>query len=456
MNTGGSTLGELCDAVPKGLAELDYEELRILSKLTRRLIAERPDAAAEYRRFKSIAQRTLDLPTEATRAWIEGRTILVTGGTGCIGTLVAEQVAANGPGRLVCAARGVTKRSRSIAGAEYEHVDVCDMNGLRTLFEKTRPDVVIHLAAQRDPGLAEVEVRRTLMTNVFGTRNLLAAAAEHDVPDVVITSTGKALRPYSPDVYAASKRVAEWLAARAAAESGKTQGTRISATRFTHVVDNSIIARRLRSWCDSGVIRLHGAHIEFYVQSGIEAAQLLLAAGLDASPDVLRINALRDLGWPVGLLEVALGTLAETGSPSPIYICGHEDGYESTPFPALYDPATAGDVSPLINAFEAPAVRPGICDAVDRFDARAPREDQEALDRLQRLEELCAQTADPEALRREFDALSRALLDATLRDLPDAAVARALSFADRAPHSLAPAHAPMLTALRQRLGHPAS
>jgi NADP-dependent 3-hydroxy acid dehydrogenase YdfG len=456
MNTGGSTLGELCDAVPKGRAELDYEELRILSKLTRRLIGERQDAAAEYRRFKAIAQRTLDLPAEATRAWIEGRTVLVTGGTGCIGTLVAEQVAANAPGRLVCVARGVTKRSRNVEGAEYKHVDVCDMEGLRALFAGTRPDVVIHLAAQRDPGLAEVEVHRTLMTNVFGTRNVLAASAEQNVPDVVITSTGKALRPYSPDVYAASKRVAEWLSARAAAESGKTQGTRISATRFTHVVDNSIIAQRLRRWCDSGVIRLHGAHIEFYVQSGIEAAQLLLAAGLDAAPNVLRINALRDLSWPVGLLEVALGTLAETDSASPIYICGHEDGYESTPFPALYDPVTAGDVSPLINAFEAPAVRPGICDAVDRFDAPALREDQEVLDRLQRLEKLCAQTTEPEALRSEFDALSRALLEATLRDLPDAAVARALHFADRTPHPLAPTHAPVVAALRQRLQNPAT
>lgn len=450
MDTSGSALKELCHAVPKGRAELDYEEVRILSKLTRQLIGERPDAAGEYERFKAIMRRSVDLPPEPTRAWIEGRTVLVTGGTGCIGTLVAEQVAAGRPGRLVCAARGVTKPARVVDGAEYRQVDVCDADGLRALFAATRPDVVIHLAAQRDPGLAEVEVHRTLTTNVFGTRNLLAAAAEHDVPDVVATSTGKALRPYSPDVYAASKRVAEWLCGKAAA---RTTGSaaRISAARFTHVADNSIIARRLRRWCDDGVVRLHGAHIEFYVQSGIESAQLLIAAGIDAAPGMLRINALRDLDWPVGLLEVALGTLAETGSQSPIYICGHEDGYESSPFPALYDPATAGDVSPLINAFEAPRVRPGLCTAVDRFDAPALRHDGEARDRLERLEKLCAQTTDQADLRREFGALCRALLDATLRDLPDSAVARALTLAERSPHPIDPAHAPMLDAMRRRV-----
>ena len=450
MDTRGSALTELCDAVPKGRAELDYEELRILSKLTRQLIGERPDATGEYERFKAIMQRSLDLPPEATRAWIEGRTVLVTGGTGCIGTLVADQVAANAPGRLVCAARGVTKPARIVDGAEYRQVDVCDADALRALFAAIRPDVVIHLAAQRDPGLAEAEVHRTLTTNVFGTRNLLAAAAEHGVPDVVVTSTGKALRPYSPDVYAASKRVAEWLCGKAAARPAGT-AARISAARFTHVADNSIIAQRLRRWSDDGVVRLHGAHIEFYVQSGIESAQLLIAAGLDATPDVLRINALRDLSWPVGLLEVALGTLAETGSQSPIYICGHEDGYESSPFPALYDPATAGDVSPLINAFEAPFVRPGLCGAVDRFDAPALRQDDEAQARLERLEKLCAQTKDPSALRREFAALCQSLLEATLRDLPDKAVARALSLAERSPHPIDPTHAPMLDAMRHRM-----
>jgi hypothetical protein len=311
--------------------------------------------------------------------------------------------------------------------------------------------VVIHLAAQRDPGLAEVEVHRTLSTNVFGTRNLLAAAAEHDVTDVVVTSTGKALRPYSPDVYAASKRVAEWLCARAAALPRPTPGARISAARFTHVADNSIIARKLRRWCDGGVIRLHGADTAFYVQSGIESAQLLLASGLDASPGVLRINALRDLSWPVGLLELALGALAETGSQVPIYICGREDGYEKSAFPALYDPITAGDISPLINAFEAPFVRRGLCGAVDAFDAPAPRADHEALDHLERLETLCARTMDPSALRPAFNALCRALLDATLRDVTDTAITRALSIAERSPYPIDPAHSPMLEAMRVRM-----
>lgn len=85
------------------------------------------------------------------------------------------------------------------------------------------------VAAQRDPGRAEVEVHRTVSTNVLGTRTVLTTAAEAGVPQVVCASTSKALRPYSPDMYTASKRAGEWVASGVAAASGML----ISAGRFT-------------------------------------------------------------------------------------------------------------------------------------------------------------------------------------------------------------------------------
>jgi FlaA1/EpsC-like NDP-sugar epimerase len=60
-------------------------------------------------------------------------------------------------------------------------------------------------------------VHGTVTTNVLGSRNVLAAAAAARVPPVVCASTGKALRPYSPEMYTASKRAAEWVATTAAA-----------------------------------------------------------------------------------------------------------------------------------------------------------------------------------------------------------------------------------------------
>src|SRR5208282_5658365 len=130
----------------------------------------------------------------------------------------------------------------------YARADIRDPRGLAAVFAGVRPDVVFHLAAQRDPGLAEREVHRTVTTNVLGTRNVIAAAEEALVSRLVFASTGKALRPYSREVYTASKRAAEWLVADAARRGTVT----CAAARFTHVIDNSIIHQRLLRWCDGG------------------------------------------------------------------------------------------------------------------------------------------------------------------------------------------------------------
>ena len=118
------------------------------------------------------------------------------------------------------------------------------------MIREVRPDVIFHVAAQREPALAEVEVHRTVSTNVLGTRNVLEAAAAAGVRQVVCASTGKALRPYSPEIYTASKRAAEWLAS-----SRPRRGEMlVSAGRFTHVLDNSIVYQRLLDRADAGVI----------------------------------------------------------------------------------------------------------------------------------------------------------------------------------------------------------
>ena len=107
----------------------------------------------------------------------------------------------------------------------------------------------------------------------------------------------------------------------------------VSAARFTHVVDNSIVYERLLDWvaadggraaadggdgagidpCTGGtpVVRLHGGSVAFYVQSARESAQLLQIAYLGARPGEFRVHAITDLGLPVSLLDVALGIHGE-------------------------------------------------------------------------------------------------------------------------------------------------
>lgn len=434
------------EAAPAGQLDLGDRQRRELQGLTKALKAAMPDAADEVRRFDEIGSRGVPVRDAELRRWLAGKTVLVTGGTGCVGSTLLAQIAGRGPVRLVSVSRGQALPWPRLDDVEYLHADVAGHAGLAEIFDSVRPDLVFHVAAQRDPGLAEREVHRTVSTNILGTRNVVEACAEFGTAELVAASTGKALRPYSREVYTAGKRSAEWILARAANRTD----IRVSASRFTHVVDNSIVRDRLLGWARSGVIRLHDPDTLFYAQSALESAQLMLCAGLRAQAGVLRICAISDLGWPVSLLDLAIGTLLEADSASPVYFSGHDPGYESVPFPGLYDPATAGDVSPLLSGFEALGAEHDQDLGIDAFTMTLDlgRVSEQLLTRL----DLACKDSRPEPVRAALDELSWQLFDAALAALPRAALSRAAARSE--PHSseLSCDHTRMLAGIRHYAG----
>jgi nucleoside-diphosphate-sugar epimerase len=443
-------ISAMYEAAPPGQDCLDYETLGELRNLTQALITAKPRADEEHERFLRLRERSIGVPEAELEAWLRGATVLVTGGTGCIGSALMAQLAQARPGRLVSVSRGATTGWPRHPGAEYEHADIRDRRALASVFDEARPDVVFHVAAQRDPGLAEHEVHRTVTTNVLGTSEVIRAAEEFGVSQVVSASTGKALRPYSRDVYTASKRAAEWLLSGAA----RRGGARFSAARFTHVVDNSIVYSKLLGWCQSGVIRLHAADIMFYAQSALESAQLLLRAGLDTRDRGqagdrrgLHVRAITDLGWPFSLLDLALGVLARAGSETPVYFSGYAPGYESEPFPGLYDPRSAGEVSPLLNAFEAALVEHSPDLVTDEFGLRfepGPGADPP----LTALRAAC-EVGEPEAVRAALDALSWQVLDELLATVPRETLARVAGLTGPFEDHMGSACRQILAAIRQ-------
>ena len=453
MSRVSEIIEAMVHAVPAQKADLDELEVAELRELTAELIAAKPEVMAEYARFLGVKRRGLCLPEAELSRRLGGATVMVTGGTGCIGSTLMAQLARHRPGRLVGVSRGVTTGWPRQPGAEYLLGDARDRTRIDEIIAQVRPDVIFHVAAQRSPALAEVDVHGTVTTNVLGARNMLAAAAAAGVPQVVCASTGKALRPYSPEMYTASKRAAEWIATTAAANGDLL----VSAARFTHVIDNSIIYERLLDWANVGtgtggaageaVVRLHGSSIAFYVQSALESAQLLQIAYLGARPGEFRVHAITDLGWPVSLIDVALGVLASKQSRTPVYISGYDPGYEEVAFPGLYDPATAGDVSPLFNAFETAAMVDSPCPMVDSFKLEMA-EDTVSVKLLDVLDEVCGQTQDPTEVRSSLDDLSWSLLNATLDAADRTTLSRSAKLICQHEETMTPAHSRITRAIR--------
>jgi len=397
----------------------------------------------EYTRFLNARQRRLCLPEIPLLEKLSGKTIMVTGGTGCIGTALITQLARYYPARITSVTRGYTQGPRK-GNATYLTGDVRSPVSMLRAVKQIKPDIIFHLAAQRSPALAEIEVRRTVSTNTLGARNILEAAITHNIPQLVTASTGKALRPYSPEIYTASKRAAEWVTMTASDQ------LLVSSARFTHVMDNSIIHQKLLDWADdrNAVIRLHSDTIGFYVQSALESAQLLLIALLGARKGEFRVHAIADLGWPVNLLDMTRGLLETRQSPTPITISGYDPGYEETPFPGLYDPTTAGDVSPLVNMFEAAALTDSPCPMTDAFRLEMTL-DPLNLKLLGMLGEAC-ERATPGPVRYALDDLSWSLLDATLAAADKTTLARSAELAGRV--GMTAAHRRVAEAVRRGAG----
>jgi NAD(P)-dependent dehydrogenase (short-subunit alcohol dehydrogenase family) len=402
-----------------------------LQRRTTDLLAVSGEAGAkEFSRFQQIRTRTLDVDRAALHQAHNGSRILVTGGTGCIGSTLLTELAGLRPARLASVSRGVTATWASVPTVDYFQADIRDRDALGKVFDEVRPDIVYHLAAQHDPGLAEIEIGRTLSTNVTGTANVIAACLPH-ASRLIHASTGKALRPFSSDIYAASKKLGEWLLTQA---MGADQLVAAGA-RFTHVVDNSIIYERLGSWTETrSPMRLHSPDASFYLQSALEAAQLLMCAGLQAVGTELRMAAIRDLGWPISLIDLALGWLVSREEQLPLYICGFEAGYDIAAYPGLYDPRISGDRSPLFNSLEAPNAT--VSDYSSDVDVLAVdlQKDPATLDLINRLGESAAGTADPAALRAQLDGCGWAVLASSLGTLPQQTLSRHLELVRQVPH----------------------
>jgi NAD dependent epimerase/dehydratase family len=137
---------------PPGRQRLGEDVLAELRELTQALIGARGGAGEEHARFLAIAERGLDLPEAELADRLRDATVLVTGGTGCIGSTLMAQLAARGPGRLVSVSRGLTNDWPIHQGAEYRRADVRDRAAMDALIGEIRPDLVFHVAAQRDPG----------------------------------------------------------------------------------------------------------------------------------------------------------------------------------------------------------------------------------------------------------------------------------------------------------------
>ncbi len=245
---------------------------------------------------------------------IKGKTILITGGAGSIGSEIVRQVLNFSPYKIVILDQAESPlHSLHLEISEFETdikirtvlSDIRDYNALEMVFEKFKPDFVYHAAAYKHVPLMEENPAQAIFTNVLGTKNLADLSKKYLVEKFVMISTDKAVNPSS--VMGASKRIAEKYVQSLnyhLVNSNKKNATKFITTRFGNVLgsNGSIVPLFTKQIQEGGPITITHPEIIRYFMTIPEACQLVLEAGAMGNGGEIYIF---DMGEPVKIIDLA-------------------------------------------------------------------------------------------------------------------------------------------------------
>ena len=285
--------------------------------------SELQDGSVRIERVRSIepddllGREPVQLDEAGIAEIVSGKTVLVTGAGGSIGSELCRQLARYGPARLVLyeLSEFALYQIEQQLGELHPQLplvrlmgDVKDLAHLRATFAAQRPQVIFHAAAFKHVPLMEDEnAWAALQNNTLGTWNAATAAAEAGAERFVLISTDKAVNP--TNVMGASKRAAEMVLSHLATLG---HATRFSAVRFGNVLGSSgsVIPKFKEQIAKGGPVTVTHPEITRYFMTISEAARLVLQAAALAETGQVYVL---DMGEPVKIVDLARDLIRLSG-----------------------------------------------------------------------------------------------------------------------------------------------
>ena len=262
-----------------------------------------------------LRREPVQLDDSAIRALIEGRTVMVTGAGGSIGSEICRQVLRFSPRRLLLVERG--ENALFLVEQEFSRLDpkpafeplvadVTDAQRMEQIFATYQPEVVFHAAAHKHVPMMEWNPAEAIKNNVLGTRQVAILADRYGVREFVAISTDKAVNPTS--VMGCSKLLAERFV-QAMSQDSKTK---FIVVRFGNVLasNGSVVPTFQEQIRRGGPITVTHPDIERFFMTIPEASQLVLQAATQGSGGEIFVL---DMGESVKIVDLARDLIALSG-----------------------------------------------------------------------------------------------------------------------------------------------
>ncbi|MDR4168524.1 polysaccharide biosynthesis protein [Bacillus nitratireducens] len=264
-----------------------------------------------------LGREPIQLDDAGIEEKIAGKTILVTGAGGSIGSEICRQVMKYNPAKIVLLGHGENSiytiememrvTYKDAVEITTEIADIQDRHKIFEIMNKHQPYIVYHAAAHKHVPLMERNPEEAVKNNIFGTKNVAEAADTFKVNTFVMVSTDKAVNP--TNVMGATKRFAEMIVQHMASIS---TGTRFVAVRFGNVLGSrgSVIPLFKKQIQKGGPVTVTHPDMIRYFMTIPEASRLVIQAGTLARGGELFVL---DMGDPVRIVDLAKNLITLSG-----------------------------------------------------------------------------------------------------------------------------------------------
>lgn len=309
----------IANLMPRRLSSLveDLTEVNVKSKkivVLSDVNEDKPIQLVDIKIEDLLNREPVELDSKNIKNFIKGKTVLVTGGGGSIGSELCRQIVDYEPEKLVIfdiyenttydiqmELKRKFYKNEKIKEPKIEVIigSVYNRHRVKTVLQDHKPNIIFHAAAYKHVPLMEDSAVEAIRTNIIGTYNVATLADDYGVSKMVLVSTDKAVRP--TNIMGATKRTAENIIQY---QNSIAKNTSYSAVRFGNVLGSSgsVIPLFTKQIADGGPVTVTHKEITRYFMTIPEAVSLILLSGVFAKDGEIFVL---DMGESVKILDLA-------------------------------------------------------------------------------------------------------------------------------------------------------